>query len=461
MKLRVKLVVLMVSILTVSFGICGIFSLHQMRYYTEMVSAQSQEETLQSLGKALREVGTREELDAMGETAREAYLKYQFQRCFPSGYALLKREICLLNLTDYEITAPLELTKPYQIQELGGKHLLLMKQALEYPEGYEVMAVKDISGAWALADRQLLLIGGMFFLITVAAATVMACFTGRLLAALEELRHASAAISRGEWGQKVTVKSEDELGQVSMAFNQMSAQVEQKIDDLQLLLGALAHEMKTPVTAVMGYADSLLHVRLTQEQQKRSLDCIYEAGSRMEQMASKLLCLVGMYENGAVEYKKLSVIRVLEQAKDQTREAWQNKRLHITVECPAEAIFLGDETLLVSLFSNLIQNSCKASQPDSQITVFVNDHTIAVRDHGCGISDKDLPHITNAFFMADKSRSRKEGGSGLGLALGLRIVKAHDGTLEITSVIGEGTCAAVHFPNTLFTKGLHSDEYFV
>ena len=78
--------------------------------------------------------------------------------------------------------------------------------------------------------------------------------------------------------------------------------------------------------------------------------------------------------------------------------------------------------------------------------VSARGRTVTVEDKGCGIPEKDLPHVTEAFYMADKSRSRSEGGSGLGLALGQRIVQLHGGTMEIESKAGEGTRVSVTFP---------------
>ena len=96
-----------------------------------------------------------------------------------------------------------------------------------------------------------------------------------------KLERAAGEISRGNLSTRVAVESDDEVGQVAKAFNQMSGQVEKQVEDLELLLGALAHEMKTPVTSIMGYADSLLRVKLSPGQQELSLIHIYEAGGAL------------------------------------------------------------------------------------------------------------------------------------------------------------------------------------
>lgn len=101
----------------------------------------------------------------------------------------------------------------------------------------------------------------------------------------------------------------------------------------------------------------------------------------------------------------------------------------------------GDPMLLVSLFSNLVSNSIKALEGTGkiQIVLIPEKHKVCVQDDGVGIPLKDLPHVTKAFYMVDKSRSRRQKGSGLGLALVQRISKVHNAKIEIESRLGEGT----------------------
>lgn len=451
MKIRTKLLLLILGILTVSFSICGIFSVNAMKNYSLTVLADSEEEKLEALGQAIKQVGTREDLQVMGEAARDAYLKYQFKRCYVKGYGLLKNGVCIQNLTDYEILDPQALTEPYMVQSIGGKYILLVKRPLEYPEGFQVMAVKDISEAWKAANRQVKLYAFVFAAVAVCAGTVSIILVKQITRSLEELKTAASAVSRGQWGTKVNIKGNDELSQVGAAFNQMSEQVEEQVETLQLLLGALAHEMKTPVTSIIGYADSLLHVRLNKEQKEKAVQYIYQSGVRMEQMSSKLLSLIGTYENESIEKTKLSAREILEAVKEETREMRKEKDISLCLECEPQMAVYGDKQLLVSLFSNLVQNSCRASKPGQQIKLQAFSQSITVEDKGCGIGEKDLPYVTKAFYMADKSRSRKEGGSGLGLAISEKIVKLHSGKMKIESREGERTKITVIFPKI---KGL-------
>ena len=110
----------------------------------------------------------------------------------------------------------------------------------------------------------------------------------------------------------------------------------------------------------------------------------------------------------------------------------------------------GDADLLLDLFYNLVQNAVKASAPGAPIAIACTQQgggvTVSVTDCGCGIPPQEIPRVTEPFYMVDKSRARKQGGSGLGLALCQRIAAAHGGTLEIESRQGQGTAVRVTLP---------------
>ncbi len=447
MKLTKKLIVILSASLAAAFLAVSILAFWQMRSQSISVAVDNYDRQMDSISYAFSEIGTREDFEAMGDIAAEAYLKYQFTKCYKDGYALLKGEECIVNLTDFEILDPGALEGPYKIQRLGKKAVLLMKREISQFPGYDVLMAQNITPYYQEIERRgivLALLCAGVWALTAAAALFM---THKALKPLEELTRAAVKIGNGSLGERVPVNSQDEIGEFAGAFNQMTEKVEKQVEDLELLLGALAHEIKTPMTAVIGYSDSLLHVKLTEEQKKRSLEQIHDAGLRLEHLSSKMLSLLGRYENEEVRFETLRVWELIDAAVKETEPLWSAKKVVIekrilidkklmiekTKEQETELLIQADRELFLSLLFNLIHNAVKASKPGGKIRIEAGDDRIVITDEGCGIPARDLSHVTEAFYMADKSRSRNEGGSGLGLALCEKIASLHGVRIEIKS----------------------------
>ncbi len=443
MKLRTKLGLLMAAIFAASFLIWAFLLNHFFRDYTLNLLSENQREKLAFAQNAFRQVGTKEEFEKMGEIARDAYLTYQFEKVYGDSCALIKEGSSIANPTIYEIYDLAAMKESSMVQEVAGRQVLLVRMPLEYPSGFEVLSFQDITLQWQEMKRQLTWYAAAGTVIFLAAQLALSLLGKRLLISLKELLEAALGISRGEYGRMVKVRSRDEIGQVAAAFNQMSGTVKQQVEDLQLLLGAVAHEMKTPVTSIMGYSDSLLHVRLPKEDAAKSLRRIYDSAQRMDKMCGKLLSLVGMYENEAIERSPVSLSQILGRVKDQAGELLAKDHLTLEISCPEDMFLMGDELLLETLFFNLVQNSVRASKPGGRIEIAADREKAAVMDFGCGIPAKDLENVIKPFYMADRSRSRSQGGSGLGLALCERIVSLHGGTMFIESEEGKWTRVTV------------------
>lgn len=433
MKLTKKLIVILSASLAAAFLAVSLLAFWQMRSQSISVAVDNYDRQMDSISYAFSEIGTREDFEAMGEIAAEAYLKYQFRKCYKEGYALIKGEECIVNLTDFEILDPGALEGSYKIQHLGKKTVLLMKREISQFPGYEVLMAQNITPYYQEIERRgifLALLCAGVWALTAALALFM---THKALKPLEELTKAAVKIGNGSLGERVPVNSQDEIGEFAGAFNQMTEKVEKQVEDLELLLGALAHEIKTPMTAVIGYSDSLLHVKLSEEQKERSLEQIHDAGLRLERLSSKMLSLLGKYENEEVHFETIRVSELIDAAVKETEPLWGAKGITIMKKTVQEPVIEADRELFLSLLFNLLHNAVKAGEPGSRIWVEAGDGKIVITDEGCGIPSRDLSHVTEAFYMADKSRSRNEGGSGLGLALCEKIASLHGVRMEIKS----------------------------
>lgn len=264
-------------------------------------------------------------------------------------------------------------------------------------------------------------------------------------------------IAGGEYELRSHNKSLDEIGELARNFNRMADQLVDQIQKKALeakqkedFTAAFAHELKTPLTSIIGYADMLNSMKLTDEECHEAYFYIYNQGKRLESLSHKLLELVSMDKNPPV-FKPTAVKSLEENLRFTMRPVWKNHGIKGKIDLERATIY-GDGELLLSLFYNLLDNAVKAMDKGERGFILMkgvclNDsYEFKVVDNGRGIPTEEISRITEAFYMVDKSRSRKEGGAGIGMALCQKIIWLHNGLLKIDSRLGEGTVMKITFP---------------
>ena len=215
-------------------------------------------------------------------------------------------------------------------------------------------------------------------------------------------------------------------------------------------MGAFAHELKTPLTAIIGYADMLRSHKLDEEKSIMSANYIYTEGKRLETMSFRLLdIIVAKQEEAQMQEAPVGELFAY------LREMFAEKKEADIRFVHEEAVVWMEANLIKTVLVNLIDNACKASETgaglegtDSDTAGVVevtgqkaeNGYRISVRDYGIGIPEAEQSKIIKAFYMVDKSRARSKNGAGLGLALCAEILKIHHSELQIESKEGEGSC---------------------
>ena len=252
---------------------------------------------------------------------------------------------------------------------------------------------------------------------------------------------------------KVPSEGNAELAQVGATFNFMTGKIKEQIESLsninrtqKQLIGSLAHELKTPMTAIIGYADTLLTVRLTPERQEKALIYIENECRRLSRLSMKMLELTGLYEASEDSFNpvEIQVDNFLKEVKELIDCRLQEKNISLDVFCePKELVKKFDQDLMISVVTNLIDNAVKASRKESKIVLEATPDHLMVQDFGKGIPKEDLEMVTEPFYMVDKSRSRAKGSVGLGLSLCQKIIELHDFQLKIESNPGKGTTVSV------------------
>lgn len=276
-----------------------------------------------------------------------------------------------------------------------------------------------------------------------------------ITAPLRSLKKVAGDIAAGDYSRRSHILSKDEIGELSDSFNQMANALVRQVQEREDFTAAFAHELKTPLTSIIGYADMLNTMKLSEEERREAYYYIYSQGKRLESLSHKLLELVSLDKHD-ISMVPNAAKSLAENILTTMRPIWKQRDIKgkILME---KGIIYGDGELLLSLFYNLLDNAVKAVEPGGFIlmkgTCTDSGYEIKIVDNGRGIPEEEISRITEAFYMVDKSRSRKEGGAGIGMALCKRIIELHRGTLMITSKPGLGTVINLVFPSELKDHG--------
>ncbi|MCS7305869.1 MAG: ATP-binding protein [Thermoguttaceae bacterium] len=216
----------------------------------------------------------------------------------------------------------------------------------------------------------------------------------------------------------------------------------------------VSHELKTPLTSIHGFVETLLDGALQDPvQAERFLKIIAEQTQRLQNLVEDLLSLSRIEQEAETQQIRLDqgpIREVLESAIDLCRHKAEEKQISIHLDCPEDLQASRNPALLEQAVVNLLDNAIKYSAQGQPIHLqaFQQGHevVICVRDHGCGIPPEHLDRIFERFYRVDKARSRKLGGTGLGLAIVKHIALAHGGRVAVQSQVGQGSSFFIYLP---------------
>lgn len=342
--------------------------------------------------------------------------------------------------------------RKYIIRDVGNRTLLFITGLVHIQE--EDLKLSYIHGVtYIYEDRkqQYNFFIELSIIVTIILAIGMYILSKYITSPIDNLINTTRIVSKGNYSERVAINSKDEIGILAENFNKMADAVEGKINELELkaeekqrFIDNFTHELKTPLTAIIGYADFLRSTSYNEEIFIEGLNHIFKEGKRLEELSWKMMDLI-LLKRENFKMKKENIKNILEELKDILKPKLQNKNIDL--------IICGEEHEIVvekDLISNLIDNSIKASKEDSNIylNVYKNKESkvvLQIKDEGIGISKEDIPKVFEAFYMVDKSRTRANNGAGLGLAICAEIAKIHQAELEIESELKKGTTIKIIF----------------
>lgn len=263
----------------------------------------------------------------------------------------------------------------------------------------------------------------------------------------------AAEIADGSYDKRVEIKRSDELGQLADSFNRMADSIEETMfslkksaEDKQQFIDDLAHEMKTPMTSVIGYSEYLKNANGSKKNQIIALEHLSASMLRLKNLSEELMKLTLLREE-ITELKQIEVDKLLNALEVTMKPSLDTRNIKLLTEATLEYIF-GDEVLLLSVLTNLVENAARASKSGDCVTVRAYESEsaiIEVEDKGIGMEQEEIEKITAPFYRIDKSRSREFGGVGLGMSIVSRIAALHNARLEIKSEKGAGTVVRIIF----------------
>ena len=433
MKLKTKLTILCAALLFAVAVSLTAAMLWQVREQSYEALLGSTEETLNDLVDDFGTAVYRSSTDGLDSLSRKVLLTYCFRSCSVPGSALVVNGECLS--ASAQIDPERYLDARYGSTQsarayAGGRHFLILGRVtdvwgmncsvyLAVDATYIYSQLWQLSGRFALLALSigLLGLGAVYWMIS------------RTLRPLSRLSEAAGSIADGNYSQRVPVVSQDEVGTLAGNFNRMALAVETHVDTLReqnerqkLFVGAVTHELKTPLTSLLLNVNTLRNVYLPEEKQEALLTSMDAQLHWLETMVRKLL----------------------------TRPIMEKYGTSLEITCNGDILPVDKDLMCIALV-NLVENSAKASAPGQTIRIQASEMGFTVTDHGRGIPEKDLQRVTDPFYMGDPSRSKANGGFGLGLALVREIAAVHGGTLTLESTLGEGTTARIVIGNQTVT----------
>ncbi|MCM3041509.1 HAMP domain-containing histidine kinase [Paenibacillus motobuensis] len=360
-----------------------------------------------------------------------------------------------ISLQSSYLKPPEDGSRLVSIQNSDGRTYINVSGKLPAPYDLYTMVylydTTDSISEWKQMKNLLFLVGSI---LSGLLALGLLLLLNRIFKPLSQISQTSRYIAAGAYETRLPVSGHDELSEMAQSFNHMAEEIQRQMTELittaerkQQFIDNFAHELRTPLTAIYGYAEYMQKAALSEEDRLSAIDYIMSASRRLQTMANQLLELANL-KNDQIAWEAQKVSDIFQAVKQTLHNKITEKGIQMEMICETDVIW-GDASLLQSLFVNLIDNAIKACDTGGHIivraTIEAGQKTVSIQDNGKGMTSEILGHITEPYYRAEKSRNRRDGGAGLGLAICKQIVMRHGAELAFMSHPGEGTIAKIVF----------------
>lgn len=460
MKLWQKTSLICIAVLLVIVTACSaVLLIHSKNSILELTYSRARDRQ-KSLASSFSEMAGYYIAENDSWTVENSLVNYCFSRFADSSSVLMRGDETLYSGVSVNPRAFLPLPEnEYSMKiaerEIDGRNVLIAGSLVAVRNtSYAVYVVEDISTTY----NSIVSLAWTFAAVSLAGVLIgagcIALIMHRSTRPLTSLAKTARQIAGGDYSMRadVHVHTGDEIGALAGDFNLMAEAVETRIAELmetaerqRLFIGGVTHEFKTPLTALLLHSRMLRRANMTDEEKDASLEHIESQCEWLERLVQTLLKLITLERE--IERRPCEVDALFDKVRQNTRKSLADRGVTLithsgggTLNCNAD--------LIQSLLINLVDNAAKAYDADAadkRVLLTFSNNTIQVKDYGRGIPKESMERIFEPFYMVDKSRSKKAGGSGLGLALVKRIADAHDAELTVKSGVGKGTTVRVRF----------------
>lgn len=386
---------------------------------------------------------------------KRSYVKDCFQSCYSADeYALQQDEDYISNNTGLDAARLLMERDANQDKKADVKYILASSNGKNYfiasssivllGDEYMLSLVRDITGTMDGLSSLFMKCIVSCVIVTVIAAFFLALFIWNSLRPIKQLAAGAEQFASGAYSSRIKIHGRNELSELADSFNSMAEAIEQHIcrieatsEERKMLLSALSHEMKTPVTAITGYAHALTKAKLTNAQKTEAIIFIDSECKRLERLSQKLIQLISL-NSAELTPQSVSAAIFIDSLKPLLQPIANESGISVSFDAD-EQIFNIEHDLMTCLATNLFDNARKADASSIHISFIAG--ALCVCDDGKGMPKCEIDKITQPFYILDKSRNTE--GFGLGLAIVRRIAELHNAVLTIDSEEQKGTSVCV------------------
>ena len=465
MKFKHKLVLCMVALLGLSFGLGGTMLIHRSFKTSLSSTIDSDLQNYESIQSTL--------LIAVDTNSVSSYIDMSNIINQLSAQGNSNRKNIILRNSDMEVLSIMNSSFTYKEmkpsdentcnsiiwRENNNYYLQLCSSMDINTENLDISQmdiVYDITSVYAARAQEQNTFRLLLIAIFVVGSITSMIAASLLTKPLEKLSSLAQHISHGDYSARLHIHSGDEIEALANDFNNMADTIEDNISELHFsmekqeqFMGSFAHELKTPMTSIIGYADLLRSQNMSEDETNEAANYIFSEGKRLESLSLKLLDLLVVKNQETIltpTDPSLAIQNVINVMKPELAKE------HITLKSSCrKGCCMMDIDLFQSLIINIIDNARKAIDDNGLIhvagTVRDDNYVIIIKDNGRGMPPEEITRISEAFYRIDKSRSRAQGGAGLGLAICSKIAEIHQAKIKYKSAVGRGTVVTITLPN--------------